>query len=306
MDVIRKYDNGNYSVEIYKDGTKIRYISENDIPTPVFPESCDIKITNYCDNPICMKYCHEKSNPAGKHADLDFTYQFLKQCEIPLECAFGGGNTLSHPNLKEFLYNVKDLNHISNITVNQYHFIENKEFILKMAKDDVVKGIGLSITKEDKQEINNMVINENVVLHFIAGINNFDFCYDLMKSMNKPKMLILGYKQFGNGITYHSNSIEDNIDSWKYNLAKLFNLKNLTLSFDNLAVKQLNVRRFFNNKEWNEFYLGDDGKYTMYLDMVKKQYAISSSSKNKNDIDCSFKDVFNKVKMERQNATILV
>ena len=31
-------------------------------------------------------------------------------------------------------------------------------------------------------------------------------------------------------------------------------------------------------KQWDEFYMGDDGKFTMYVDAVKQEYARSSTS----------------------------
>ena len=45
--ILASYKNGNYHVLLYEDGTKIRY---NNLETliPDFPESFDMKISNYC------------------------------------------------------------------------------------------------------------------------------------------------------------------------------------------------------------------------------------------------------------------
>ena len=71
--LLNSYKNGNCKVSIYDDGTKVReYDGE---PSPVHPESMDIKITNYCSgsedqsNLLC-KWCHERSNLQGKHAEF--------------------------------------------------------------------------------------------------------------------------------------------------------------------------------------------------------------------------------------------
>jgi hypothetical protein len=48
------------------------------------------------------------------------------------------------------------------------------------------------------------------------------------------------------------------------------------ISFDNLAIEQLNVRRLFTNKGWDKFYMGDDFTFTMYIDAVKQHYAPTS------------------------------
>ena len=58
MKLIAAYNNGNYNVAIYDDGTKIRDNgNDSRIFTPEFPESIDLKITNYCDKgcKFCLK-----------------------------------------------------------------------------------------------------------------------------------------------------------------------------------------------------------------------------------------------------------
>lgn len=45
--LLSKYKNGNYEVMIFDDGTKIRY-NNLDCLIPDFPESMDMKISNYC------------------------------------------------------------------------------------------------------------------------------------------------------------------------------------------------------------------------------------------------------------------
>ena len=32
---------------------------------------------------------------------------------------------------------------------------------------------------------------------------------------------------------------------------------------------------------WKQFYMGDDGKFTMYIDTVNCEYAVSSTSTNR-------------------------
>ena len=98
--IIAKYTNGNYKVQILSDGTKIRYTKDNAFK-PEFPESIDVKITDYCD--MGCAYCHELSTPKGKHANLDILLEVLKPLLPGTELAIGGGNPLFHPNLLPFL-----------------------------------------------------------------------------------------------------------------------------------------------------------------------------------------------------------
>ena len=47
-----------------------------------------------------------------------------------------------------------------------------------------------------------------------------------------------------------------------------------------------------NEEEWKNFYMGDDGRYTMYLDLVNKKYAQSSTSKERFDLLPTINDMF--------------
>lgn len=48
------------------------------------------------------------------------------------------------------------------------------------------------------------------------------------------------------------------------------------LSFDNLAIKQLDVKRLMTEEEWNNFYMGDDGTFTFYIDLVNQTFSKNS------------------------------
>ena len=59
MNLLHEYINGNYTIKLYDDGTKER-IYDSD-PCPIFPESMDVKITDYCDA-NCQFCFHPESN----------------------------------------------------------------------------------------------------------------------------------------------------------------------------------------------------------------------------------------------------
>jgi hypothetical protein len=67
------------------------------------------------------------------------------------------------------------------------------------------------------------------------------------------------------------------------------------VSFDNLAIRQLDVKRLMTDKEWEEFYMGDDGQFTMYVDAVNKEFASSSVSKTRFPIEDDIASMFKKV-----------
>ena len=119
FNLLKKYQNGNYEVRIYHDGSKIRLTKAEEF-SPLFPESIDLKITNYCD--LGCKMCHEKSSLDGKHALLN--HLFLDTLCAGTELAIGGGNPLAHPDLKAFLIRMKSQGVICNLTVNVIHLFQ--------------------------------------------------------------------------------------------------------------------------------------------------------------------------------------
>ena len=103
MEILTNYKNGNYTVKLYSDGTKIKE-TEADSFIAEFPDSIDLKITNYCD--LNCPMCHEKSNIDGKEGNLDSP--FLESLPSGIELAIGGGNPLSHSALLPFLEKMKN------------------------------------------------------------------------------------------------------------------------------------------------------------------------------------------------------
>ena len=134
MKEIVKYQNGNTTVTILSDGTKIR--EYENIPEIVHPESIDVKITDYCD--MGCKYCHECSTINGNHADLNKLLDVISELPSGVELAIGGGNPLSHPNLLDFLQTLKNRGIIANLTVNQGHLKFYQDLIIDLIKKELI------------------------------------------------------------------------------------------------------------------------------------------------------------------------
>lgn len=93
-------------------------------------------------------------------------------------------------------------------------------------------------------------------------------------------MLILGYKHLRRGNDYfetEQNDIEVK-QQWLYENLEDIIQKFKVVSFDNLAIEQLDVKRLLTQEEWDEFYMGDDGVMTYYIDMVERKFAQSSTA----------------------------
>lgn len=67
------------------------------------------------------------------------------------------------------------------------------------------------------------------------------------------------------------------------------------VSFDNLAINQLDVKRLMSEEEWNEFYMGDDGNYTFYLDLVEGTFGRNSLATDKYPIMDNIDNMFQKI-----------
>lgn len=299
MKPIGRYTNGNYSVMIFEDGTKIRR-NNLDYFEPEFPESMDIKITNKCD--MGCSVCYEDSCPNGKEADLT-DISFLDSIHPYTELAIGGGNPFSHSQLLYFLEELKKRKIIANITINQNHLFKNPKIVENLLNKKLIHGLGISLTDVNNDLINFIKKYPNSVIHIINGIVTLDQLNDLADK--NVKILILGYKEFGRGV----NFIKSERQKVERNKKDLYNVLPSMLehysviSFDNLAIKQLDPKRLMTEEKWKEFYMGDDGKFTMYVDLVNKKFAKSSVSTNRYDITDNIVDMFNIVRSEN-NATV--
>lgn len=290
MKIIGSYKNGNYDVKIFDDGTKIRQ-NDLDFFQADFPESMDIKITNSCD--LGCPMCHENSIKGGKHGSI-MNLSFIDKLHPFTELAIGGGNPLEHPDLVAFLKKCKELKLIPSITINQIHFQRNLNLIRGLVREKLIYGLGISIMNINDELIQELKEFPNAVLHVIAGMITIE---DLKKlSANKLKILILGYKIFRRGADLYtkcSDEIDTKIAALKNQLSTILKENWFdVISFDNLAIKQLNVKSILSEEDWNEFFMGDDGFATMYVDCVEEKFARSSTEIDRYNITDNIIDMF--------------
>ena len=163
------------------------------------------------------------------------------------------------------------------MTINQYHFMkpEYQELIDKLVNEKLIYGLGVSLTVASDDFINKIKKYPNAVIHVINGVQPISQVRKLYD--HNLKVLILGYKMFRRGVDYYTNSVEHVKNDYYNELAEMTKHFNV-VSFDNLALKQLEVKRLLTEDEWNKFFMGDDGSHTMYIDCINKQYARSSTT----------------------------
>lgn len=296
-----RYQNGNYTVTLDTlTGTKIR---ENDLDffEADTVESMDIKITNYCDMGCPM--CHENSTTEGKHADI-LGPSFLDRLHPYTELALGGGNPLSHPDLCEFLQRCKEREFIPSMTVNQTHFLKHYDLIKQLVDEKLIYGLGISLGNPTDEFIAKVKTIPNAVIHIINGLVSLE---QLHKLKDKDlKVLILGYKVFRRGEALYDQEgllIEMRKTRMYQTLPQMVEENWFkVLSFDNLAIEQLDPKRLMEEDEWNEFYMGDDGigdgftSASMYVDMVERKYAKNSCSTERFDLLPTIEEMYKSLK----------
>ena len=297
MELLGRYKNGNFHVAIFDDGTKIRETNDEEF-TPDFAENMDIKICNVCD--VLCPFCHEGSTKNGKLGDI-LNEKFIDTLHPYQEVAIGGGDVTSHPDLIPFLQKLKEKKVIANITVNQVHFERKQELIKKLVDEKLIYGLGVSLVNPTEHFLKLIKQYSNAVIHVINGILSES---DVEKLQNNDlKMLILGYKHLRRGNEYfEADQTEiENKQRWLYeNLESLVD-KFKVVSFDNLAIEQLQVKRLLSQEEWDEFYMGDDSEFTYYIDMVERRFAKSSTASmdKRYDLLNSVDDMFEKIRKKR-------
>lgn len=286
--LLAQYVNGNYTVYLFSDGTKVRETDGEEF-IPAYSENTDICLTKKCG--MGCSFCYEGCTPEGKHGRID--YKFLSTLHAGTEAALNG-NDMDHPRLDELLYKLKSQGVIANITVSKKQFLNNYDKIINYQKLGLLFGIGVSSNTFDDEFISLMEKTKNCVIHTIAGICTVEEYKKLFG--HRVKVLILGYKTRGRGVNYKEklgDEISKNIFDLNDNLGEI--LKNvLVLSFDNLAIDQLTNIRHIAGDIWDTFYMGDDGNYTFYIDLVSGTFAKNSCIDERFPIgDLTMDEMFN-------------
>lgn len=279
---MKKYVNGNYMVTLYPNGTKIRNTVDSEFK-PNRPETIDVCISKYCKNGC--KFCYLGASVNGKHGNLDL--KVFSNLPKYIELAI---NYAEHPDLQEFLYFMRDRDVIVNMTINIVDL--NDEEVIRKLKHwsflGLITGLGISVSTDYSQYhgLIKLLNSEryfkgNIVIHAIAGITSLGTLRQMYN--HRLKLLILGYKQKGFGIDFYNNAkkiVESNTVDFskqvlKQGMMEVFKGFDI-VSFDNLALEQLDVKSLVSKETWELHYMGSDGKFSMYIDTVDETYAKSS------------------------------
>lgn len=289
--LLSEYKNGNATIKLYDDGTKIMETDDDEFDFE-FASSMDVCISERCDNGC--QFCYANCTPDGKVATFD--WDFLNGIPAGVEMAINMQFPLPD-GFEEFLKRMKDQGVIVNATVNQRHFEKHEEYIAQLVDEHLLWGIGISLVKATPEFINAVKRFDNAVIHVINGVVTMTDL--LMLGGKELKLLILGYKDKGRGVAYHAeaNAEVERKQKMLRHLLPVFLHMFKAVSFDNLALKQLKVRKLVTDEEWEEFYMGKEASSSFYINLVNGTYSPSSLDTLELPIgNLSVKEMFHNVK----------
>lgn len=263
---LARYENGGTQVTLFPDGTKVRDRIDEARPPPL-PEQIDLKITDWCD--AGCAWCHEGSTRRGRHADVDRVLGLLHGLPRGFEIAIGGGDPLSHPRFEELVAELTARGYVPSVTVNGRHFGRSRDRLEAVIARGHLYGVGVSF-HEAMPEWD----YPHHVVHMIAGIDPVA----PLEDGRDRRVLVLGYKDWGRGAGFKRKrraGVDENLGLWFRVLPWLAERHHL--SFDTLAIEQLRPDRVFARREsFTGRFMGGEGEFSMYIDGVKEEYAVSS------------------------------
>jgi hypothetical protein len=284
-----QYTNGNASITLESDGT--RTIEFDDVLDLEYPLNLDIRVQSICPlgyNPITKKavcsFCHESATTDGGECDYDQLLEKLIGLPKGIEIAIGCN--IFTDGFKYFLEQCKEREYVCNVTVNQLSIHKYESELIDAIEDNLIKGLGVSYRSSNFNIPQYFKDYENTVIHVIAGIDDIG---DIMK-LDAKKILVLGEKDFG----FNKGNVDLDSHShrkWFWYIRKLFDIFDV-VSFDNLALEQLKVKRFIPDDQYEIFY---QGEHSFYINGVTGTYSRSSRSPDIVPWDISVQEYFKSI-----------
>lgn len=288
---IGTYKNGNYTTTIYSDGSRDR-VSEAEAFIPSFPESIELKITEEYEGEhpwFYSKLSEEPRNAKLMKGILDPLNKYIKAIRPLTEVTILGGH-VDHPEILDLLVFLRQRRAQTKLIVGQEYFVNNYHRIYGWKERRLIKNLGIIlINSEDQEFLNKLRDFPGATIIVTSGIFNGEDLDNLENS--DISLLIQGYVSSENNKEY----TEENSTDFEYNKSWLVScidkevLKAVRkVSFDNLALLQLGIDdgRFTDkDKDFTDLYFGEDGEFSLYIDMVNGEFSGSEYSKERYKIE---------------------
>jgi hypothetical protein len=292
--LLANYKNGNAVVSLFSNGTRIIECNDSELKLE-YPLNIDIRVQSKCPlglNPktgraICS-FCHESATTDGKECDYEKLKEILSDLPKGIELAIGYNHNSGE--LWKFLEWCRDKGFICNITVNQLLAVSIFKLLEDFTINGLIKGLGISFRRLDHTLV---TINNNSVVHVIAGIDSIQDVKQL-PSRGVKKILVLGEKDFG----FNKGKVDlttKKHKEWLWQVRDLFDMFEV-VSFDNLALEQLKIKRFIQENLWEEMY---QHEHSFYINAVDQYFSPSSRSKEKTNFK-PIKEYYNEINQKKR------
>lgn len=295
--------NGDFILRNKLDGDKIR-VSFEDKPKKTkkggFPELVDLKITGHCE--YGCSFCYQSSTKAGKHAKIEDVEKILDilSASKTFELAIGGGEPTTHPKLGRILEYASQKGMSVGFTTRNFKIDETKEFkrIIEMANSiafschtikEIQRVSELSaIISKTIRDYNNRTALYVQIIPELYSKETFKEMLEACASIWTP-VTLLGYKDFGFGKSYNPKNLNVSAD-WIDVVKKISNERNIKIGIDSVLVKKW--KKELIQKGCNKLMLvGEEGKFSCYVDAVEKRIAKSSFIEESELLDMTKSDI---------------
>lgn len=279
---MNKYINGNALIYYTGNGNRvIQYSGELDLDYPLnidirFSKSCSLGEKCKAKKGYCS-HCKDVANAKGSDANTDSLEEVLTELPSGMEITLISNNVTE--NLIEFVEWCNAHNFLVNLNINQFHVSPFKSKLVKLLRKELINSILIPV--RDVESFNKLPKaikdNESTVAVLHLGVNKPED----IESLNVRSIIVKGHIGEGRGVVDPSDEAEANIARWRWyigdNLNK-FLLEKLAVKeivFDNLALDQVRIDRFFKGDKWKMFYRNNE---SVYIDGVKETIAKDSKS----------------------------
>jgi len=256
---------------------------------PKTPLLMDLKITDYC-NHGCA-YCYQGSTTEGRHFDAQriWSYVNLLRTGGVFEVAIGGGEPTQCPSFDVFVSQLNDAGIRANFTTKSIDWLEDEK-----RADKIIASIGAFAYSAG--EYSTQTIERIYAIFKYRGYDLKKFTIQVVPAtMSKSSLeqilklahhlrirtTLLGFKETGRGSRFKEIAVKRswnkfNESEWLDVLINLNSKKELgQISIDTtMASKYEGDLKSSGIPEW--MYHIEEGRYSMYLDMVANAYGPSS------------------------------
>jgi len=259
------------------------------------PELIDLKVTDYCE--YGCEYCYQSSNQEGKHADiqdiLNMAYQ-MKDAQV-LEVAIGGGDPVKHPQFARILEIFRDEGIVPSFSTRDVEWVKDRNIAKSVIENAGAIGFSVDNTWELRRVYNaynyleieysgkierkfdrthtfpRLVIHYIPEAHDVRNIRKMAECMAEHGNSWEDTLLLLGWKSVGRA---EGRKPPHTCKSWLNALGK-------KCASPRISVDTCFAERYKDDmKSISEvLYETEEGRHSMYIDLVDKKFATSSYTK---------------------------